>query len=57
MLIILFFLNSYLGNIAVFFQILIVVFNLTIFTVSLREQEKNLLNSNNNLDNIKKITQ
>ena len=57
MLIILVFLNSYLGNIAVFFQILIVVFNLTIFTVSLREQEKNLLNSHNNLDNIKKITQ
>ena len=57
MLIILVFLNSYLGNIAVFFQILIVVFNLTIFTVSLREQEKNLLNSDNNLDNIKKITQ
>ena len=57
MLIILVFLNSYLGNIAVFFQILIVVFNLTIFTVSLREQEKNLLNSENNLDNIKKITQ
>ena len=57
MLIILFFLNSYLGNIAVFFQILIVVFNLIIFTVSLREQEKNLLNSDNNLDNIKKITQ
>ena len=56
MLIILVFLNSYLGNIAVFFQILIVVFNLTIFTVSLREQEKNLLNSHNNLDNIKKIT-
>ena len=56
-LVILVFLNSYLGNIAVFFQILIVVFNLTIFTVSLREQEKNLLNSDNNLDNIKKITQ
>ena len=55
-LVILVFLNSYLGNIAVFFQILIVVFNLTIFTVSLREQEKNLLNSHNNLDNIKKIT-
>jgi len=57
MLIILFFLNSYLGNIAVFSQILIVIFNLIIFTVSLREQEKNLLNSHNNLDNIKKITQ
>ena len=57
MLIILVFLNSYLGNIAVFSQILIVVFNLIIFTVSLREQEKNLLNSHNNLDNIKKITQ
>ena len=57
MLIILVFLNSYLGNVAVFFQILIVVFNLTIFTVSLREQEKNLLNSHSNLDNIKKLTQ
>ena len=57
MLIILIFLNSYLGNITVLFQILIVVFNLIIFTVSLREQEKNLLNSHNNLDNIKKITQ
>ena len=57
MLIILVFLNSYLGNVAVFFQILIVVFNLTIFTVSFREQEKKLLNSHNNLENIIKIAQ
>ena len=56
MLIALAYLNSYLGNIAIFFQILIVVFNLIIFIVSLREQEKDLLNSHNNLDNIKQIT-
>ena len=55
MLIALTYLNSYLGNSTIFFQILIVIFNLTIFAVSLREQKKNLLNSHNNLDNIKKF--
>jgi hypothetical protein len=55
MLIILTYLNSYLGNLTTFVQIIIVIFNLLIFTVSLREQEKDLLNSHNNLDNIKKI--
>ncbi len=56
MIILLAFLNTYLGNLAIFSQILIVVFNLVIFIVSLREQEKHLLNSHNNLDSIKKIT-
>ncbi len=55
MLIALFYLNSYLGNFAIFSQILIVVFNLIIFIVSLRENEKEFLNSHNNLDSIKKI--
>ena len=55
-LIVLAYLNSYLGNLAIFSQVLIVIFNLTIFIVSLREKEKDLLNSQNNLDNIKKIT-
>ena len=56
MIIALAYLKSYLGNLTIFFQILIVFFNLIIFIVSNREQEKELLNSHNNLDNIKKIT-
>ena len=56
MLIALTYLNSYLGNSTIFFQILIVIFNLFVFTVSLREKEKNLFNSHNNLDSIKAIT-
>ena len=55
-LIFLAYLNSYLGNLTIFFQVLIVIFNLIIFIVSQREQEKDLLNSHNNLDNVKKIT-
>ena len=55
-LIVLAYFNSYLGNLATFSQILIVAFNLIIFIVSLREQEKDLQNSHNDLDNIKKIT-
>ena len=56
MLIALAYLNSYLGVLSIFFQISIVVFNLIIFIVSLREQEKDLLNSHNNLVGVKKIT-
>ena len=55
-LIILAYLNLYLGNFTIFFQVSIVLFNLIIFIVSLREQERDLLSSHNNLDNIKKIT-
>ena len=56
MLIALAFLNSSLGDLTIFFQVLIVIFNLIIFIVSQREQQKDLLNSHNNLDNVKKIT-
>ena len=56
MLIALAYLNSYLGTLAIFFQISIVIFNLIIFIVSQREQEKDLLNSHNNLASVKKIT-
>ena len=56
MLIVLTYSDSFIGNLAIFFQILIVVFNLLIFIISMREQEKDLINSHNNLDNIKKIT-
>ena len=55
MLIALAYLNSYLGVLSIFFQISIVFFNLLIFIVSLREQKKDLLNSHNNLVNLKKI--
>ena len=56
MLIALAYVNSYLGLLSIFFQISIVIFNLLIFIISLRGQEKDLLNSHNNLASIKKIT-
>ena len=56
MLIALTYLNPYLGNLTIFSQVLIVIFNLIIFIVSQREQKKDLINSHNNLDNIKKVT-
>ena len=56
MLIVLAYLNSFLGNLAIFFQVLIVIFNLIIFIVSQREKGKDLINSHKNLDNVKKIT-
>ena len=55
-LILLAYLNSYLGSLTILLQFLIVIFNLLIFIVSQREQQKDLLNSHNNLDNVKKIT-
>ena len=56
MLIALAYLDFYLGFLSIFFQISIVIFNLFIFIASLREQEKDLLNSHNNLAGVKKIT-
>ena len=56
MIIILAYLNIFIGNISIFFQILIVLFNLIIFIVSLREKENELKNSHTNLDTIKNIT-
>ncbi len=55
MLIALAYLNFYLGVLSILFQISIVIFNLLIFIVSLREQEKDLLNSHKNLAGVKKI--
>jgi len=48
--------SQYLGNITIFLQIFIVLFNLIIFIISLRENEKELKNSHNNLDTIRDIT-
>ena len=55
MIIVLTYLNFYMGNISIFFQILIILFNLIIFVISLREKENELKNSHNNLDFIKEI--
>ena len=55
MIIALAFLNSYLGNLSIVLQILIVIFNLTIFIISKREIKKDLINSHNNLGEIKNI--
>ncbi len=55
-LIVLSYLNLYLGNFITISQVLIVIFNLIIFIISFREQEEDLLNSHSNLDNVKKIT-
>jgi hypothetical protein len=56
MIIILAYLNLHLGNLSILFQILIVVFNLTIFIVSQRESATGLINSHKNLKNIENIT-
>ena len=55
MIIALAFLNSYLGNLSIVLQILIIIFNLTIFIISKREIKKDLINSHNNLGEIKNI--
>ena len=55
-IIILAYINSYLGNFSIFLQISIVIFNLIIFIVSQREVKKELINSDKNLKNIKNIT-
>ena len=55
MIILLTFLNSYLGNLTVFLQIIIIGFNLIIFNISRREKESELINSYKNLKDIKTI--
>ena len=50
------YLNSYLGNLSIILQILIVIFNLIIFVISKREQQKDLINSHNNLEKTENIT-
>ena len=56
MIILLFYFSSFLGNTTIFLQILIVIFNLIVFLISKRELEKDLINSNKNLGEVKKIT-
>ena len=54
-IVILAYLNIYLGNISIFLQILITLFNLLIFIISLREKKDDLISSHNNLDTIEEI--
>tara|TARA_X000001036_G_C20380710_1_gene684445 strand:- start:158 stop:748 length:591 start_codon:yes stop_codon:yes gene_type:complete len=54
-IIILSFLTKTLGLISITFQVLIVFFNLLIFIISMRENEKALVTSNENILNEKKI--
>tara|TARA_B100001939_G_C16882792_1_gene591722 strand:+ start:210 stop:1097 length:888 start_codon:yes stop_codon:yes gene_type:complete len=48
--------SKYLGLFSIFIQILILIFNLIIFTVSFRESENQLFKSKENLKNIDVIT-
>ena len=52
---ILIFLNKYLGSIFIILQILLVLFNLLIFIISFRENEKHLFSCQNNLKTINNI--
>ncbi len=56
MIIALAYLNSFIGNFSIFLQICLVVFNLLIFAVSIREQKKDLIESHNNLAGVRNIT-
>ncbi len=51
----LFFLNSFLGIFSIFSQLIIFIFSLCIFLVSLRENKQELLNSKENLKDIEEI--
>ena len=48
--------SSILGNLSIFFIILIIIFNLLIFLISQRESEKDLVNCHENLSEVKEIT-
>ena len=53
-MIILWYLSQHVGYIAIFSQLLIVIFNLIIFIISLRENKNDFFNSNKNILNVKK---
>ena len=56
MIIVLSYLNMYLGNFSILLKILIIIFNLLIFMTSLRENENDLIISHENLRDIEIIT-
>ena len=55
-IILLAYLSSTLGNLSIFFIILIVIFNLLIFVISQRESEKDLTSCHRNLSEVEEIT-
>ena len=55
-IILLAYLSSSLGSFPIFLIILTVIFNLLIFVISQRESEKDLVNSHQNLSEVKEIT-
>ena len=57
MIIILATLNPYLGILTIVVQIFLIIFNFTIFIVSKREVERDLIKSHENLKNLNNITQ
>ena len=56
MIIVLSYLNMYLGNFSILLQILIIIFNLLIFMTSLRENKNDLVNSHKNLREVETVT-
>ena len=56
MIIVLSYLDMYLGNFSILLQILIIIFNLLIFMTSLRENKNDLINSHKNLGEVETVT-
>ena len=56
MIILLSFLTEFLGQISIMMQMLLVLFNIIIFIVSLRENQSALLKSDENILSVKSIT-
>ena len=50
------FLEKYLGMISFVLQIIVAVFTIFIFVVSLREKKKDLLSCQENLENVEEVT-
>ena len=48
-------LNNFIGALSLIIQFLLIIFNLLIFVISLREKKIDLINSQNNLRDIKEI--
>ena len=55
LILILSYFTKYFGISLIFLQILIIVFNLMIFLVSMREKKDDLLNSHKNLGNVEEV--
>ena len=52
---ILYMFEKYLGNLTYIFQLLLIIFNFSIFVVSARENKEELIKSHENLETIKDV--